>query len=97
VECYETLKKLNLLYEKVGDLIGAYELTREAYALQNATLEPHDDVLSKTRAMLDRLSAMLKAQPIHDTTNFKGVSRKLKSDSHSSDVGSSHAQGSTNQ
>jgi tetratricopeptide (TPR) repeat protein len=97
VECYETLKKLNLLYEKVGDLIGAYELTREAYALQNATLEPHDDVLSKTRAMLDRLSAMLKAQPIHDTTNFKGVSRKLKSDSRSSDVGSSNAQGSTNQ
>jgi tetratricopeptide (TPR) repeat protein len=76
VECYETLKKLNLLHEKVGDLLGAFDLTREAYALQHATLEPQDEVLTKTRAMLDRLSAMLKAQQINDTTNSKGFQRK---------------------
>jgi len=76
IECYQTLTKLNVLYEKMGDLQGAFDLTRDAYALQCRTLEPQDEVLNKTRTTMDFLSELLRSTHLQDSKGAKSASAR---------------------
>lgn len=59
VECYNTLKKVNFVYEKMGNLPAAIEATLEAVAKQK---ESNNDaaLLQKTTRQLERLQRLNK-------------------------------------
>lgn len=53
--CCETLRKQNLMYEKLKNLTGAYETTQEALLLQKTMLPPDSPVVTQTKSMLEEL------------------------------------------
>lgn len=55
LDCYETLKKLSLVYCKMDQLDAAIDAVLEAIAVQQRALSRDDYVLQKTRKLLDRL------------------------------------------
>lgn len=61
-ECLETLKKLNMLHSKSNDLGSALEITKEAYRLQQRTLDGNDPVLHQTTVMLENLRQQVSQQ-----------------------------------
>jgi len=54
-DCCDTLRKQNLMYEKLKNLRGAVETTQEALLLQKTMLPPDSIVVVQTRAMLQEL------------------------------------------
>lgn len=53
--CIETLKKSNLMYEKLKNLNGAMEITQEALLLQKTMLPPDSPVVVETKSMLESI------------------------------------------
>lgn len=53
--CCETLRKQNLMYEKLKNLNGAMETTQEALLLQKTMLPPDSHVVVQTNAMLESI------------------------------------------
>lgn len=59
LECYQSLKKLNVVYEKMDKLYAAIDATLEAIALQQQSSCKDATVVSKTRSLLKRLETKL--------------------------------------
>jgi hypothetical protein len=59
LDCYQSLKKLNVVYEKMGKLYAAIDATQEAISQQKRSLTFDDKVFRKTHSMLERLEAKL--------------------------------------
>lgn len=53
--CCETLRKQNLMHEKLKNLNGAMESTQEALLLQKTMLPPDSPVVVQTKAMLESI------------------------------------------
>ena len=60
--CCETLRKQNLMYEKLKNLNGALETTQEALLLQKTMLPPDSPVVVQTREMLAQLERKMERQ-----------------------------------
>lgn len=57
--CCETLRKQNLMYEKLKNVLGAVETTQEALLLQKTMLPPDSPVVVQTKEMLEQLKKKL--------------------------------------
>mmetsp|Transcript_7569 Transcript_7569/g.17350 ORF Transcript_7569/g.17350 Transcript_7569/m.17350 type:complete len:124 (+) Transcript_7569:1194-1565(+) len=55
LECLETLKKLNVLHEKLHDEDRALHMMEEAYNIQKRTLQKDNVVLVETARLLEYL------------------------------------------
>lgn len=66
LDCYETLKKLSLVYCKVDKLYSAIDATLEAISLQQRGLSRDELVFDKTKKLLHRLQKKL---PDENQTN----------------------------
>ena len=60
--CCETLRKQNLMYEKLKNLNGALETTQEALLLQKTMLPPDSPVVVQAREMLAQLERKMERQ-----------------------------------
>jgi len=60
--CCETLRKQNLMYEKLKNLNGAIETTQEALLLQKTMLPPDSAVVVQTKEMLAQLERKMDRQ-----------------------------------
>jgi hypothetical protein len=59
LDCYQSLKKLNVVYEKMDKLYAAIDATQEAISQQKRSLSFDSKVFRKTHSMLERLEAKL--------------------------------------
>ena len=59
LDCYQSLKKLNVTYCKMNKLPTAIDATLKAIALQQRSRSPDDLVLRKTKKLLERLERKL--------------------------------------
>jgi hypothetical protein len=57
LDCYETLKKLSLVYCKMDQLDAAIDATLEAIAVQKRALSRDKLVFEKTQRLLQRLES----------------------------------------
>ncbi|CAB9529012.1 Kinesin light chain [Seminavis robusta] len=60
--CCETLRKQNLMYEKLKNLNGAMETTQEALLLQKTMLPPDSPVVIQTKEMLESIQKKMGRQ-----------------------------------
>lgn len=60
--CCETLRKQNLMYEKLKNLNGALETTQEALLLQKTMLPPDSPVVVQTTEMMESIQRKMGRQ-----------------------------------
>jgi hypothetical protein len=61
-DCCHTLRKQNLMYEKLKNLRGALETTQEALLLQKTMLPPDSPVVVQTKAILESVETKMEKQ-----------------------------------